>query len=549
MTAIRLEWRKYRYFPYERDFAALEVARVFQTLVQEETAGVTIPAKVFRPDLADRLTYFSRAVDAEGVIVIPRQVRLEASASLAEREKQSTRYSAHGWHEYKGKFNPQVVRAIGNILNLPPGGTVLDPFCGSGTTLLECAHVGWSGTGVDRNPLAVRIANAKIRALHLGDGRLAALVTQVAEALRPASQVLSSDKGIAATEMRRFLGDGWLNRLPCSEYLSAWFPSAVLAQIVAIRDALKIEVPSKQDRDVFEVALSDHLRDASLQDPADLRIRRRKAPQPNYPLIDWYLSSLATKADRVARARAALGEIHGTHGAVLGDVCTTDLRALKSAPPHGFDAVITSPPYETALPYIDTHRLSLVLLGDVQANEIPATEKALIGAREISTSERRELEAAIVKGDASLPATVIDLCRQLLADSRLNGNGFRRVNRPALTFRYFMFMATFFRNLCRAVVPEAPVALVVGGNRTTLGGKEYVIDTPRLLADVAQHVGYGVDEVRPMETYFRYDLHSKNSIRGESLVVLRSPEATKVERVGAATSKPRRRRVGPSAPR
>src|SRR5439155_5261789 len=211
---------------------------------------------------------------------------------------------------------------------------------------------------------------------------------------------------------------------------------------------------------------------------------------------------LLQKAERVSRARRALGDVRGTHVAVLGDVRQTDFRTLRVAPRRGFDAVITSPPYETALPYIDTQRLSLVVLGDVHADEVQATEKALIGAREISTRERRELESAIAAGDSGLPPTVVSLCRQLLEDSRRPGNGFRRVNRPALTFRYFKFMGAFMRKLRNAVRPGGSIALVVGGNRTQLGGREYEIDAPQLLADLAQKLGYGVDDLRPKDAYF-----------------------------------------------
>src|SRR5205814_1650952 len=76
---------------------------------------------------------------------------------------QPTRYSAHGLHDFRGKFNPQIVRAIGNLLALDEGACVLDPFCGSGTTLLEGAHIGWNVAGVDLNPLVVLISFAMDR--------------------------------------------------------------------------------------------------------------------------------------------------------------------------------------------------------------------------------------------------------------------------------------------------------------------------------------------------------------------------------------------------
>ena len=83
----------------------------------------------------------------------------------AGKTRQATRYSVHGLHEYKGKFNPQVAKALLNIFGVRSGGRVLDPFCGSGTTLVECTHADVLGLGIDINPFAVFLANAKLRAL------------------------------------------------------------------------------------------------------------------------------------------------------------------------------------------------------------------------------------------------------------------------------------------------------------------------------------------------------------------------------------------------
>ena len=87
-----------------------------------------------------RLVYFSAAV-SKGKRICTVQRELE-QAGGSGHNRQATRYSVHGLHEYKGKFNPQVVRALLNILGIGESDRVLDPFCGSGTTLIECAHMG-----------------------------------------------------------------------------------------------------------------------------------------------------------------------------------------------------------------------------------------------------------------------------------------------------------------------------------------------------------------------------------------------------------------------
>jgi site-specific DNA-methyltransferase (cytosine-N4-specific) len=235
--------------------------------------------------------------------------------------------------------------------------------------------------------------------------------------------------------------------------------------------------------------------------------------------LEWFSAAVHERIDRVARARATLGNISTSQAAVLGD----NRRMQIGLPVGGFDAVITSPPYETALPYIDTQRLSLVLLGHISPQQILATEQELIGCRDISLGERREIESQIAKQCSDLPREVVELCRELLSAATAAGNGFRRRNRPALTFRYFRNMLAFFEHLRPLMRPGGKVALVVGPSRTTLAGKEYVIETPRLLASIGRQAGYGVELMVAMDTYQRFDLHRRNAIQSEALLVLTSP--------------------------
>jgi len=518
MSNALLEWRTYKYFPYERQFAWLEAERLFGSAPSADAAGLRVPAHTFRQ--AERLTYFARAIHPSGEVIVPHQTRLEASAVIGDSDKQSTRYSAHGLHDYKGKFNPQIVRAIGNMLGLDDDAWVLDPFCGSGTTLLECAHAGWNAVGVDINPLGILIANAKVHAVSNAT-RLQRLSAIIRDRLEDDMPLLSGTEPISDRALSRALGGSWHDELPSWEYLASWFPRAVLAQVVTIRRVLTRSVRSKADCAVFEALLSDLLRDASYQDPDDLRIRRRKDPSANYPLIEWFSDRVEDRIERVVRAQKAIGTIRGTHRAILGDARKDLAKGMVGSSPHGFEAVITSPPYETALPYIDTQRLSLVLFGYIAAGNILAAEKLLVGAREIGLSERRAIEASI-ECDTRLPKAITLKAREMLRAAGGPGNGFRRVNRPALFFRYFTNMNSFFARVKISLKARAKIAMVVGPNRTILGGHDFFIDTPVLLRDIAQQHGFELIDQTPMQTYPRYDIHSRNSITNETLIVLQA---------------------------
>lgn len=530
-------WQNYRYFPYEQEFAKLEVKALFDQEPRSVLGGLEIEDHKNSEELVKRLTYFREASFSDGKVIVPDQCLLEASASGNGREitsegyisgnvvltRQSTRYSAHGLHEYKGKFNPQVVRAISNIIRLDKGKWVLDPFCGSGTTLLEGAHMGWNAVGIDLNPLGVMISNAKLQAIRANEENLRRYVEQLNARLRRRIVGMTYEKAWSDMEVQRIVGTGWEQRLPNFDYLRSWFPLSVLAQFLVILEEIE-QVVEPPDRIIFKVILSDLTRSVSYQDPKDLRIRRRKDVKENYPVVELFLKSVQDKIETVLRARRVLSSFAGYQMAYVAD----SRRPLRWLVPmlqeygfNGFDAVITSPPYVTALPYIDTQRLSLCLLGLVKANGIRELERMLTGSREITETTRRELEAALCTASSeSLPNSVIDLCKLMLLYANKKNNGFRRRNMPVLTYRYFQEMVEVFRSVAEVSKSGAVFALVVGRNKTILSGEMIVIDTPMLLADIAGMYGWRLKEVVEMNTYHRYDVHKRNSIQSECLVLL-----------------------------
>jgi site-specific DNA-methyltransferase (cytosine-N4-specific) len=534
MNDVNLVWHGYNYFPYELEFARREVEAVLGRTPREVKDGLQISQAKYSNTELERLTYFHEAVLPSGERVVTNQARLEASArkrsvvkemkldgDLEVSGRQRTRYSAHGLHEYKGKFNPQVVRAIGNMLALPRGANILDVCTGSGTTLLECAHAGWNAIGIDLNPLAVFISNAKLQAVHTLPDELERASNHLVKKLNALSN-LPFDVAWTDKRMRQLAGDNWRRELPNFEYLASWFPMSVLAQFAII----SCEMNSKQVkalRPVFEVIMSDMSRTVSLQDPGDLRMRRRKEPQPNYPLIPLFTAAVSKRVETILRARRTTVPIEGAQQAVVADN-RESLSWMTQLPEFrdGFNAGITSPPYATALPYIDTQRLSLCLLDLVEADGLTQLEKKLIGTREISGSKRRELEATLsAEPAAELPATVTGLCDRMLELATLPDNGFRRKNMPALVYRYFRDMARVLQNVREVMRSSGRFALVVGRNRTTLGGEDLVIDTPHLLADIAVESGWELESLLELETYQRFEVHQRNSINTESLVVLR----------------------------
>jgi site-specific DNA-methyltransferase (cytosine-N4-specific) len=304
-------------------------------------------------------------------------------------------------------------------------------------------------------------------------------------------------------------------RLPNESYLQKWFAPSVLLQLRLICAEIAC-IADGRIRDVANVILSDILREVSLQDPADLRIRRRSNAQDNYPAVAMFISLLRQRTRNVIAAGRVLGTVRGRQRALLAD----SRRALPGLD-ESFDAVITSPPYATALPYLDTQRLSLAFLGLLSPKELRVLENEVIGNREISRAEREREEALLKRAELELPAAVVHLCSRAQRLAAKPGNGFRRRNVPALLVRYFRHMRDVLRIVRPKIRSSGSFAMVVGPNRTTLDGEMLVIDTPHLLGVIAESVGWKVEESLPLDAYQRFDLHRQNSITTERLIVLR----------------------------
>lgn len=501
MTAVSLTtellWHDHRYFPYERELARWEAATVLAPLaVRESLRGLVVDGPA-DPRQLERLVYVGAYADARvGGDTIQR--RLEASCSvMGHQRKQSTRYAVHGMHEYHGKFNPQVVRGILNALGVRPGQHVLDPFCGSGTSLVECAIGGITGQGTDINPMAVYVTNAKLEALQTPAAELATAFATINDCLaRPIAPLPA-----VADERLTYLQD--------------WFAPGVLAELEAVREQAQ-RLPAQLARPVLAL-LSDVLRAYSDQEPADLRIRRRRTPLPAQPLTVAIQEKLAYFLANVRAAQAVIGIPHTDSTAYLHDN-----RQASPLPEALFDAAITSPPYATALPYIDTQRLSLVWLGLCAPAGLRHLEADLTGSREFAGRPRREWNERLRTNADQLPPDSLALCQQLAAALGPT-DGFRRQAMPPLVYRYLVNMRDMFRQVRRALRPGAPFALVVGHNRTTLGGQVFELDTPAMLRYLAEQDGWGHEQSMPLQTYQRYSVHRQNAVQSETLLLLRSP--------------------------
>lgn len=489
----------YKLFPYEKEFAVRELEKIFgEGLNYEEKEGsITILTNQnVQQESLEKLTYF-KLVEIGEKQLVPKIVLFEKSATTQNR--QATRYSAHGLHEYKGKFNPQIVHALLNIMEANSESIIFDPFCGSGTTLLESSLLGYKSVGYDINPLAVFIANTKQKSLDIEPAA-------ILDAWNTISKKVASMDEINWEKQEKDE-----ERL---EYLKKWFPGKTLIQIENLR--LCINGLDKDIKDILLVIISNNLRDYSNQEPGDLRIRKRRSDFPEIELLEKIKKDVESYSLKLGKSKYIQKGMAGIGKAYLKDNTKYNTKVSFNCE---VDIAITSPPYATALPYIDTQRLSLIWLGLTDPKEIMSLERTLTGTRELRKSEINSLVIEIRENKRKLPFHLNNYIN-MLQSSLSSTDGFRRQAVPALLYNYFSDMRDMFKNVSNQLKKNGKFALVVGTNSTTLGGQKFVVDTPEWLVYIAESIGWTVQLTSKLETYKRYDMHSANSINEETLLIL-----------------------------
>ncbi len=509
---IRLGPPPYKLWAYERTLRLRESGIPTHGRKAQEPDGTLTIRATLAETLAFRKLAFSHCITGDGLAPEPTwQAALENGGAVNPAARKDPKYVTHGLHPYKGKFYPQLAKGLLNLAGLAEGATILDPFCGSGTTLLEGYLNGFAAYGCDMHPLAAKIARAKTDILDTDPDVLAAVVTTVYDAI--------------GAQPRRFVSDVSEFREDCLEEIERWFPSPVIAKMNWLLKAIR-KTSAGTVRDFLEVILSSVIREVSQQDPSDLRIRYRKELLRDADVLSLFGEQLRVQFSRIEkfwRVRGRAPSRFRRAHVVQCDNRDPSMLQRMGLSPGSVDLVLTSPPYATALPYIDTDRLSLLTLFGLSSSERRPLENTLTGSREISPGERRRIEKLPVATNGLPP-----VCEAFLAEMRTRlakdkTAGFRRQNMPALMSRYLVDMSAAFRNIYSACKAGAEVMTVIGDNRTVLAGKLLRIPTTDLVEEVAVAAGFERQERIDIAVTTENMLHQKNAITENVVLRLRKP--------------------------
>ncbi len=343
------------------------------------------------------------------------EIDLELSWSERELPERERTKHVHRLHPYLGKFIPQLVEAL-LARHFPAGGRVLDPFAGSGTTLVQALESGLDAAGADVAAFNCLLMRVKTRSYNLF-----VLEREVRDALA-----------------RFEAGEGLPGEAP--DYAVEWFAPQALGELLRFRSL----ADDYEHADVLRVVLARAARSARLTPHFDLDFPR--APQRDEywchkhrrvcrpvdraaHFVRRYGLDTVKRIKEFARVRARGREAEVLHG---------DSRELAFGGP--FDGVVTSPPYPGLIDYHGQHRYAYELLGldELRELELGSAGRGTSAAALAAYSEGIAATFANAAGSLRPGAPVVivindrrDLYPPILerAGLRLEGRYRRHVNR------------------------------------------------------------------------------------------------------------------------
>jgi DNA modification methylase len=416
-------------------------------------------------------------------------------------EKRSDAYT-HSIHSYPAKMFPYIPAFFFSIPEVcPPDGVILDPFCGSGTVLLESIiHPLYKRDvyGIEINPLGRLIA--KVKTTPLKENKLEERIYNLLNLLKKYKNMKVS--------------------LPESKKIEFWFSKRAICELSKLKRFIEEEGKDDDYKDFFWVCFSSIIRKVSRADPfipppVLLKIHKYENSPSKYKfllkfskqaqnpdVISLFKNAVEKNFERM-KSLTKIKEVK--EGKIKARVIWDDARHIKlgrlgrkgklikksasTIPSNSIDLILTSPPYLTAQKYIRTQNLELLWLGMVSEDEISRLEKEIIGSELVSLKEIDPLDGIGVKS----------------IDALIKWAFSKSPQRAAMLFKYFSEMKQAILEMHR-ILKDDSYAIIVIGNNKVLGRK---VETYRLLIDIATLSG------------FKLELVLKDEIRGRGMITKR----------------------------
>lgn len=374
--------------------------------------------------------------------------------------------SIHDWYRFVLSFPPHLVQQYLETFCVDQTSFVLDPFCGTGTTNVECKKHGVSSWGIEASPLTHFVSKTKCV---WANDTFNFLNTAKQIALAAARTINSLSKPRTLSEEQTSL---ILKNSICEQPLSS---------TLVLRDSIR--AANSPFEDYYLLALAKHIvySYSNLKFGPEVGISRKK--KESVDVVEIWLSE-------IERMETDL-EYWKHHSSTFADISLGDARSIPKRDYIGkVDCVITSPPYPNEKDYSRTTRLESVILGFINTkDDLRNIKKGFIRSNSKNVY-RSDNDAQYISNIGSINKLSSEIEERRLELGKTSG--FEKLY-ASVVKQYFGGMARHLSELKPYLRNGASLAYVVGDQASYF---QIPIRTSVLLGEVAESIGgYRVDRV------------------------------------------------------
>ena len=456
---------------------------------------------------ADALDALHHLTDVSAVVITP-AVQAGAGCAPEQNRLRPEDRAVHGWYRFVLSFPSHLVRDYLARFGVGPTQRVLDPFCGTGTTLVECKKLGIPSVGIERNPMAGFASRTKLNWSVEPD----ALVSHANEI---AARVLDSLRDQGIDDLR--IGPLFDAHAPPRAGLRTLSPDRLS---LLLKDSIS---PLPLHKTLLLLDALERRRDDALHDHERLALAAALVseignlhfgPEVGVGRVQEDAAVVGPWLDRVRVMAADLASLRRQAGTEATVHLADARRPEEFLESSSIDAVITSPPYPNEKDYTRTTRLESVLLGFVRdKRDLRGLKQELVRSNTRSVYKTDADDALVADHEG------IQRIAQRIEKRRIElgkTSGFER-QYARVTRLYFGGMVRHLASLRSRLRPGASLAYVVGDQASYL---RVMIRTGRILGELARSLGYELTGIDLFRT--RMATASRQHLR-EEVVRLRWP--------------------------
>lgn len=396
----------------------------------------------------------------------------------------------HNWYRFVLSFPPHLVREYINKFKLKQGNTLLDPFCGTGTTVLEAKLNGLAGIGIEANPMAYFASLVKTN-FEVDYDRLLKDSTEIAKKAELIINNHSIDKLVALTEEEHSL------------LLTDSISPVPLHKTMILLDVIRDYDSKYIDKQLLALATATVKFTSNLHFGPEVGVSRKKKTDTNV-VRHWFemMQVMVRDLKKINSKRYLPVKLYNGDSRNLGKYLAFD----------SISAVFTSPPYPNEKDYTRTTRLESVILGFIKSRS---------QLRDLKKNLLRSNSRNVYKGDdddkyISQHPKIIKIADEI-ENRRITlkkTSGFEKLYHKVIKL-YFGGMTRHLESLKPFLRKKSLLGYLVGDQASYL---QVYIPTGKILADIAQHIGYEVVGIELFRT--RFATATKKYMK-EEVVILR----------------------------